>query len=154
MPSHWLSPAIVWFVVGAILLLAELLVGGFLAIFFGAGAWITALLLWIGLINGPWQSLLVFLLSSILSLVALRRRLKPVVPRSISDSQDTDEILDGFRGQRAVVVETIDARRKTGKVEFRGTTWNACSDIRIDTGAVVEIVSRDNIILRVKSAED
>jgi len=150
MLPEWLSPAAAWFILGVILLVFELAIGGFLAIFFAAGAWLTGLLLWIGLFDGVWPSLAVFLIGSVVALLLLRRRMKPVAGVPVDPALDTDRKLDDFAGRRATVVETIDVAGNTGKVEFRGSHWNAVAKERIEVGSVVEIISRDNITLKVK----
>ena len=38
-----------------------------------------------------------------------------------------------------------------GKVEFHGTNWEAHADGDIAEGAVVEIIGKDNITLKVKA---
>lgn len=148
----WFSSALGWFVAGAILLLAELTIGGFLAIFFAAGAWVTAFFLWIGLIEEPIPSLMVFLVVSVLSIIVLRRKLQPIVGGAAAGN-DTDRELEDFIGHRATVVETIDALKHKGKVEFRGALWDARADTRIEAGSVVVIRARDNIVLRVEPIE-
>jgi inner membrane protein len=143
-----------WFILGVVLLLIELSAPGFLAIFFAAGAWITAILLWLGIVHGAWVPLAVFLVTSVMSLVLLRRRLKAVVGSRVRADANTDVVLDEFVGKVCMVVEPIDPQRHSGKVEFRGTTWNARSDQSIVSGVPVKIVSRDNLILIVKQIEE
>jgi membrane protein implicated in regulation of membrane protease activity len=69
------DPAVVWFLIGLGLLLLELILPGLVIIFFGAGAWITALVCVVTDINLNWQ-ILIFLVASLLGLVLVRKYLK------------------------------------------------------------------------------
>ena len=42
---------LIWFLLGMVLLIAELAMPGIVLLFFGIGAWVTALLLWLGVID-------------------------------------------------------------------------------------------------------
>jgi membrane protein implicated in regulation of membrane protease activity len=143
-----------WFVFGVALLLIELRAPGFLAIFFAAGAWMTAVFLWLGIINNTWGALAVFLVTSLLSLAFLRQRLKGVVGGKVRADANTDAVLDDFVGNICTVVEPIDPQRHTGKVEFRGTQWDARAETSTPVGARVQIQSRINLTLFVKPVEE
>jgi len=58
---------------------------------------------------------------------------------------------DDFIGKRAVVTETI-IPHKSGKVEFNGTLWGADAAEEIAVGENVHIVSKDNLMLKVKKS--
>jgi inner membrane protein len=145
-----LQSGLAWFLLGAALLILELSTPGFLAIFFAAGAWITAILIWLHIISGSSMPIVVFLLVSVVSLSFLRRRLAAVVGRRMGTAQNTERALDDIIGKSAKVTEAIDASAQTGQVDFRGTTWTAVADQRIEAGTVVEIVDRNNLALQVK----
>jgi membrane protein implicated in regulation of membrane protease activity len=68
----------------------------------------------------------------------------------IVSKQDMTENLEEFVGQRAVVIEKI-TPKAGGKVEFHGTNWVAQADEEIAEGAVVEIIGKENITLKVKA---
>ena len=76
------DPAVIWFLIGLGLLLLELILPGLVILFFGIGAWITALVCAIADINLNWQ-IFIFLVASLLGLVLLRKYLKKrfFVPR-------------------------------------------------------------------------
>jgi membrane protein implicated in regulation of membrane protease activity len=63
--------------------------------------------------------------------------------------QNLNEDLKEFIGERAVVIEKISIK-SGGKVELHGTNWIAVADQEMEQGTVVEIVSKDNITLKVK----
>ncbi|MFZ5432309.1 MAG: NfeD family protein [Calditrichota bacterium] len=149
-----LSSGLAWFILGVILLVVELAAPGILAIFFTAGAWTTAILLWIGIIKGTTWPLVIFLVVSLASLLLLRRRVKAVVKTKLDTEADTDEMLDDFIGKTAPVVEAINGREQTGKVEIRGARWEAKAAQPIPAGTTVIIQDRDNLTLVVKPLEE
>jgi membrane protein implicated in regulation of membrane protease activity len=145
--------ATAWFVLGVILLVVEALHTGVLAVFFALGAWVTAILMWLGIIESSWAQLAVFLVVSVASLLLLRNQLRRWLTGLRHPAGD-DASLDDFVGKLATVVEDIDAAKNSGKVEFRGTHWPARSDSPIPKGSVVRIVARDNLTLSVQSNEE
>ena len=68
------SAELLWFLVGLVLLLSELALPGFVIVFFGVGAWVTAVLVGFGLLPGFNAQLLVFLITSILALALFRNK--------------------------------------------------------------------------------
>ena len=150
--KDFLKPELIWFLVGLLLLIFEFMLPGLIIAFFGVGAWLVALLCLLsdyvqGSIN---TQLIIFILASVLSLLCLRRWLKGIFMGHIVSKQDMTENLEEFMGQRAVVIETI-TPKAGGKVEFHGTNWVAQADAEIAEGAVVEIIGKENITLKVKA---
>ena len=147
----FLRPELIWFLVGLVLLIMEFMLPGLIIAFFGIGAWIVAVLCLLssyvqGSIN---TQLLIFIVSSVLSLLILRRWVKGVFLGHSGAKQDLREDLKEFVGERATVIEDI-SPRAGGKVEFHGTNWEARADGDIATGAIVEIIGKDNITLKVR----
>ena len=150
--KEFLRPELIWFLVGLVMLFLEFVLPGLIIFFFGVGAWIVAALCFTstyvhGSIN---VQLVIFLLSSILSLVILRKWLKGIFHGHTDMEQDLMKDMEDYIGQRAVVIAKI-TPNKVGKVEFHGTNWNAEADEEIEEGVSVEIVSKDNITFKVKS---
>ena len=147
--KEFLTPEIIWFLVGLVLLILEFVMPGLIIGFFGVGAWIVAL---VCLINdiGINTQLALFIASSVLSLLFLRRWLKGVFLGHEGSKQDLTHNLDEFVGQRAVVKEKI-LPKLGGKVEFHGSDWEARAEEEIAEGTAVEIVGKDNITLKVKA---
>jgi len=144
----WQSPEVIWFVVGLILILLEFALPGLITVFFGIGAWIVALICLVVPIPLNTQ-LFIFIILSILSLMFLRKWFRNLIAKRTKDSVETDED-DEFFGHEALVVEKI-MPKKLGRVEFRGSTWNAESRETIHPGKSVKIVGKKNITLIVKS---
>lgn len=145
----FLTPEIIWFLVGLVLLLMEFALPGLIIGFFGVGAWIVAIVCLVNDISINMQ-LALFIGSSVLSLLFLRRWLKGVFLGHEGSKQDLTHNFDEFVGQRAVVKEKI-LPKHGGKVELHGTNWEAQADELIEEGVVVEIVAKDNITLKVKA---
>lgn len=138
-----------WVVLGMVLLLGEVLTpGGFFIIFFGAAAVIVGLLKALGLEMALSYELMAFALLSIMGLVFFR---KPLQQRF---KQLTPDIpVDEMAGEVAKALEEI-AAGATGKVELRGTTWNAVNSgepaVAKGGDCVVEVVNGLTLTVRAK----
>lgn len=139
-------PEVVWFIIGLVLFLLELVLPGFVIFFFGVGAWITALLC---LIADPGINLqvVVFAVTSVLSLLALRKMIQKRF--FYSKEELSKEVEDEFSGKEAIALTDFEPG-KTGKVEFKGTTWKAESSLEIHEGERVVIKEKENFKLIVK----
>lgn len=142
----WENPAIIWFAIGLILLVAELALPGLIVIFFGLGAWVTALAYLLFDLSFNSQ-LIVFILSSIFSVVLLRRSLKN---RWWKQRKPINELADEFMGRTCSVVYTILPGPVGGKVNFKGTTWKAIAKVEIKVGETARIIGKDSIVLYVE----
>ncbi len=149
MIKDFLRPDVVWFLVGLLLLVMELVLPGLIIGFFGIGAWIVAITCLTTEIGINTQ-LIIFIVSSVLSLLLMRKWLKGVFLGHAGSKQDLKHNLEEFVGQRAVVKEKI-VPKLGGKVEFHGSNWEAQADCEIAEGTVVEIVGKDNITFKVKA---
>jgi membrane protein implicated in regulation of membrane protease activity len=147
--KEYLKPELIWFLVGLLLLLLEFAMPGLIVFFFGVGACIVAIVCLVTQISLNTQ-LIIFIVSSILSLLLLRRWLKGVFLGHTTSKQNLQENLEDFVGQRAVVKQKI-VPKVGGKVEFHGTNWEARADQEIPEGTVVEIIGKENITLKVKA---
>jgi inner membrane protein len=139
-------PEVVWFIIGLVLFLLELVLPGFVIFFFGVGAWITALLC---LIANPGINLqvIVFAVTSVLSLLLLRKMIQNRF--FFSKEELSKEVEDEFSGKEAVALTDFGAD-KNGKVEFKGTTWKAESESAITEGQRVIIKEKENFKLIVE----
>jgi len=139
------DPAVIWFLVGLGLLLLELALPGLVILFFGAGAWVTALVCAVTDISLNWQ-IFIFLIASLLGLVLLRRYLKK---RFFSKTdKETEDQLEEFIGKKARAID--DFKDGSGKVEFKGTRWSARCDEPVKKGDWVTIMSKESLIFTVK----
>jgi inner membrane protein len=146
MESIFSRPELLWFFLGLILLLLELVVPGFVIIFFGVGAWITAL---VCLVADPGVNLqiIIFGVTSVISLIGLRKLIQKKFFYSREGKSEAVE--DEFTGKEGVAISEFTKDGK-GKVEFKGTRWNAESESEIKEGQAVIIIKKESLILKVK----
>ena len=145
----WLTPELIWFLIGLVLIILEFGIPGVVTVFFGIGAWLVALLCLF--FNIPLNlQIVIFIIGSIIPLILLRKWFKQLLDgRSIVGPVDLDE-LEEYLGKKVVVTEEITPDRR-GRVEFRGSTWKAEAYENLAVGKTVEIVDKNNITLIVKS---
>ena len=138
-----MSAELVWFLIGLGLLLLELALPGLVVIFFGIGAWVTALTLLI-FEPGLNMQLFIFLASSLLSLALLRKKIKK---RFTNRRHDRSADLDNeYVGKTVTALEDFDVNGN-GRVSFRGSTWQASCESPVVAGQVLRIVRFDSIHL-------
>jgi membrane protein implicated in regulation of membrane protease activity len=139
-------PELLWFVIGLVLFLLELVIPGFFIFFFGLGAWFTAL---VCLIGNPGINLqiIIFAITSVLSLVALRK----IIQKKFFDGKNSlsEDVEDEFTGKEALATTGF-GPEKNGKVEFKGTSWKAESASEINEGQTVIVLKKENFTLKVK----
>ncbi len=136
----------IWAIIGIILIFVEVLTTAFVAVFFGIGALITALLVYLKIATGFEVQVIIFSTVSIISVMLFRNIAKHLF--GIKAEKNYSE----YAGDKAVVEEAIEPN-KEGKVLYRGTIWIAYSseDKRFEKGDTVIIEEVDGIKLRVKS---
>jgi membrane protein implicated in regulation of membrane protease activity len=144
--SIFSRPEMIWFIIGLVLFVLELVVPGFVIFFFGVGAWITAL---VCLIFNPNINLqiIIFAVISVLSLLALRK----LIQKKFFYSKEgrSEAVEDEFTGKEAVATKDFGSDKK-GKVEFKGTSWQAESESEIKAGQTVIIIEKENFKLFVE----
>jgi membrane protein implicated in regulation of membrane protease activity len=143
------TPELVWFVCGIVLVLLEFVMPGVVLVFFGVGAWVTALTTYLGMTPGSASQLLVFAIVSVVLLFALRRYIRLRFSGFVSERQAPDRNLDEFTGKNVVVLEDI-APGKPGTVEFKGAPWRAESGDSLRRGDNGVIEKRDSLTLKIK----
>jgi len=146
--KEFFNPSFIWFFIGLALFLLELAGPGLIMFFFGIGAWIVAAICFISPLSINFQ-LFLFLFVSLLSLSIFRRHLKEVFKGHVKAKQDLSKNFDDFIGENAIVKKAI-SQKKSGKVEFHGSSWNAEADEDIEAGTNVIIISKENLTFKVK----
>lgn len=137
--------AVIWVILGVVLIAAEMLLNAFIIIFFGIAAVIVGILLQLGMPETAGLPYVVFGVLSVALLVLLRSRFQNWFKgRSISAQRDDD-----FLGRDAVVESGFDvASPDRGKVMYRGASWDARSRTGpFARGAYVRITARDSSTL-------
>jgi membrane protein implicated in regulation of membrane protease activity len=109
-----------WLGFGLLLILCELLTPlGFYLIFFGVGALVVGALASFHLPVPLWVEWLLFSVCSVVALLLFRQ---PLLTRFQTNPRRLT--IDNMVGETALALEDI-AVGATGRVELRGTTWNA-----------------------------
>jgi len=147
------TPEVVWFICGVVLVLLEFAVPGVILVFFGLGAWVTALTTFLGLTQGSASQLLVFGVASVILLFGLRRYVRSRFSGFVSERQAPDRNLDEFTGKRVLVLEDV-APGIPGKVEFKGAPWRAESEDSFSQGESGIIKEMDGLTLKIKKQGD
>ena len=147
--ESFLNPTLIWFLIGLVFFLLELVTPGLIAVFFGVGAWVTTISC-IFFDVGIDGQIIIFIVSSLLSLVLLRNNLKK---RFFKEGTSPASLENEFIGKIAIVEQEIN-KDIPGRVSFKGTSWNAVSDIDIAKGLPVEITDKDSITLIVKPKQE
>ena len=136
-----------WLVVGALLLILELLTpGALLLLFFGASAIVVGLLAVAGLPGPLWWQIVLFAALSLGGLLALR----PLVLTKFHLT-GSHRAVDTLVGETALALEEL-ATESLGKVELRGSTWNArnAGDNKLSRGQRCVVVKVDGLTLWVR----
>jgi len=136
----------VWVVAGLVLVVAELLTPGMFLLFFGAAAIVVGIVAGIGLQMPLWVELLAFSILAVVSLLLFRG---PLLRRMQSRPGDPP-VVDDFSGEIGTAIAEIAAGDR-GKVELRGTVWNAVneSDAALAAGVRCRVVHVDGLTLHV-----
>jgi membrane protein implicated in regulation of membrane protease activity len=139
-------PELFWFIIGLGLFLLELVIPGFFIFFFGLGAWVTALVCLLGA-PGTNLQIIIFAVTSVLSLIGLRK----IIQKKFFYSKEnlSEEVEDEFTGKEAIAKADF-GTDMNGKVEFKGTMWNAESKSAIKEGQRVIIIEKDSFKLIVE----
>ena len=141
------NAAVIWFLLGFILFLLEFAVPGLILFFFAIGAWIVAILTFFFDVSLNLQ-LVIFLGSSILTILLFRKSLKNIM----WSRKNATEIEDEFIGKTGKA-ETFIGPGQNGKVDFKDTSWDAKSDDIIEKGENVTVIGNESILLIVKSTK-
>ena len=137
-----------WLYLGAFLMLMELLAPGFVVFFFGLSAATVGLCRFAlgDSFTLTWQ-LAAFSAFSILYLVVLRRWLKKLFAGGrVETKTDFD---NEYVGRVGCVTEEIKPPL-SGRVMIGDAEWTASADVPIAPGATIEVVSRNNLTMKVE----
>ena len=145
-------PWLIWFLIGIVVMLAELVVPGFVIIFFGLGCLGAAVVA--GFASNAYSiQLLAFLCVSLLSLATLRKMaMKIFVGRSAASKNDEDANV--AVGSRIKIDQDIEPGYES-RVRYRGTMWTAISEDRIAAGGEAEVIGvtpTNRSCLKIKNA--
>ena len=148
-----ISLYLVWFLIGVGFLIGEMMVPGFILIFFTAGSWIVAISVFFFEEIALTTQLIVFMVSSLVLLFSLRR-----FGLNTFKGESKTGVDDEFSkvGHKAVVTKAI-PKNDYGEIQLDGTFWRATAEVSIakDQRVVIE-GSEDTsvLVLKVKPCAD
>lgn len=145
-----LSQPLIWFFVGVAFLVVEMLLPGFILIFFTGGSWLVALLLLFLDISTTAQ-IAVFLVVSLILLFTLRKYSIKTFKGNTAEEVD-DRYAESKIGKTATVTQAI-APGSTGEIKLMGSFWRAVADTEIEVGRSVVVeqkASEDGLTFKVK----
>lgn len=149
-----LSTPLLWFLAGVIFLIAEWSAPGIILIFFTAGCWIVAVIVWLFDI-GLTTQIVFFILSSLILLFTLRKYSLKVFKGNTRDTID-DRYAESKIGKTAIVTKPI-SPALPGEVKMMGSFWRAVSDLNIAKDKPVIIIkqeSEDGLTFRVRPIKE
>lgn len=159
--AGFFHPELYWLIIGVTLLVIEMAMPAFIIFFFGAGALITAAVAWVvGEENfSIIYQLLLFIVSSLLLLVALRGVLmrRFFAPGEIDSAArkaaGEEDTVSARPGDTAVVTGTIIPPAE-GQLKYGGTFWQAKAAERIAEGETVIVEYQQGLIIHVRKIEN
>lgn len=139
--------ALIWIIVGILLILSELLATSVVAVFIGLGALATGIALWLGWVDSLTWQLLIFSGVSAGTLVLARRRLKVWFGGFTTDQGESHSAFRRDLGERVTVEH--DFNQGAGRVILNGVAWDALSDDDLQAGEVAWVIANEGIHLTV-----
>lgn len=146
--NEFLTPGVIWFLIGLLFLLLELIVPGLIVFFFGLGAWVTSLC-FVLFKPGLNVQLAIFIVSSLLGLFLLRKFLKHKFFKA--NSAEADALEDEFIGKTAIADSDM-VKNMPGKLNFKGTRWTVIPDCEIKAADRVKIINKESLTLFITKA--
>lgn len=114
-----ISPTTVWAALGLILLIMEVFTLSFVVVFFGIGALFVAAIKFSTGLSNLSVELLIFAATGGSCLVVFRSKLRRAFNKGSKVSGDATTVIE---------LSCAIAPRKTGKIEYQGTVWDAYND--------------------------
>ena len=136
-----MSIYLIWFLIGTAFLIAEFTMPAFIMFFFAIGAYVVTIITAFYDLSINSQIIL-FGLSSIISLVLLRNYMKNIFKGNESKGEDKyfDNSIDP-KNNIAIVSKTINLN-SFGEIKYKGTFYKAQSESLINEGKKVKIVTK------------
>lgn len=152
MSDLFIDPKVLWFLVGLALIGAEFVIPGLTLIFFGIGALITAVCLYLFPLSFIVQVCL-FLFCSVAGLLLFRSRIKTALfSPGIRFRNIPSSLQSEIFGVEVDVIEAV-APPRLGRVLLHGTSWQARAANAVSKGARVRITGREGLVLVVEELQ-
>lgn len=136
-----------WLVLGFVLLIAEVMAPGVVAVFFGIGALVVGALAFFGVVESLPMQLLLFALISLVALFGLRKHFKRYLRGDVSNQAKEGDDVSELVGSRVKVL--TDFHQGSGTIQLNGAKWDAESDEPLKAGDTAWIISNRGILLTV-----
>lgn len=131
-----ISLSLIWFFTGIAFLIFELMMPGFIVIFFAFGSFISSVSAWLFNVE-PATQVLIFVVSSLVLLFSLRKFSIRIFRGDVQSRIDDNYVAAGI-GKNAVVTRKI-TPELPGEIKFMGSFWRASSKMSIEAGETVVI---------------
>ena len=140
--------ALYWLLTGLVMMVLEVFIPGLIIIFFGLGAIVVAGLTFLGITTSLALQLLVWVVSSLVFVLALRRQTAKIFPALEKKEETADDMVD----ETGVTLGVVDGKSESGRVRVQGTTWKALSHTGeiIAEGVQIRVVRRENLTVYVE----
>jgi len=140
--------ALYWLLTGLVMMVLEVFIPGLIIIFFGMGAIVVAGLTFLGITTSLASQLLVWVVSSLVFVLVLRRQTAKILPALEKKEETADDMVD----ETGVTLGIVDGKSESGRVRVQGTTWKALSHTgeTIAEGVQIRVVRRENLTVYVE----
>lgn len=142
-----MSAALIWILLGIVLIISELLATSVVAVFFGIAAIAVGILLQLGLVTSMSAQFTIFALISLASLLLARGKLQTWFKGYTADRTEGQPDFQHDIGARGTVVDNFVGG--SGQILLNGVRWKAFSDEELLAGETVWIRSNNGIELTV-----
>ncbi|KFZ29711.1 peptidase [Pseudidiomarina atlantica] len=142
-----MSVALIWILVGIVLILSELMLTSVIAVFLGIGAIVTGLLLHWGWIEQTSIQFAIFGGVSLALLLLARGRIKRWFQGYTADEDEAKPNFQRDIGARVRVIR--DFNHGAGRVTLNGVQWDAFSDDELKAGETAWVIANEGIQLTV-----
>jgi membrane protein implicated in regulation of membrane protease activity len=146
-----MSAALIWIMIGFVLVIAEFFLTSFIVVFFGVAAIVVGVAIWLGLPADGGAAYVLFAAVALLTLFGLRGRFREWFTGDVAEGGLDED----FIGHDARVESGFDAATPArGRVAYRGASWDARSaTAQLEANSYVRIVGRDGTVLHVAPAD-
>jgi len=142
-----------WLILGALLIVAELLVPGLVVVFLGTAALLVGLAAYLGIIGSWTTALIAWMILSMALVLFLRGFFARFLPGETRKG-NLDEDVEAFGITVPVVAVDSEAPYK-GRISYRGSTWDAeTSGDPLTKGARVRLLARENLVWMVEPIDE
>ncbi len=139
-----MNPLTFWLILGVVLILLELMLPGLITVFFGVSALLVAAAVWLGLLQS-WMAMVVWWVVLSMTLVLTIRSVLTRYIKGDLEKGNIDEDSEAY-GLEVDVIEAFEPDQMKGRIQFRGTHWDAESlGGQLRPGGRARLLSRDNL---------